>query len=170
MYCQYLIGYFLRRWSLKYCPYLDAYLRIISQRNNAACTLCQLVAYEAHEKIVSGVLPVTECLAITSFHLRIRSMDLLTFPDEGSCIEEFMNAVRMPSLEDYTVHIDIRGIGDRNDECVEWSSKSGLLSNALLPEHFSKCASMTAMCYKLMPDAQYYAQVINKPKVKLIAV
>ncbi|KLO05826.1 hypothetical protein SCHPADRAFT_1002683 [Schizopora paradoxa] len=110
----------------------------------------ELEANEAYEKIGAEVLLVTECPSITTFRLKNCDIPMLGFPTEGSCIAEFMNAVRMPCLENYSILIDIKYRVESDRRCIEWSRKLDTLTRALLPDHFSNSTRLTSLSYKLL--------------------
>ncbi|KLO05834.1 hypothetical protein SCHPADRAFT_946591 [Schizopora paradoxa] len=126
----------------------------------------ELEVYDAGKWSGDEALPVTVCPEITSFKLRVQGIYMHTFPVGGSCMEEFMNAIRMPSLESYSISIETNGLGESESKSIVWSQGTGALSRALLPEHFSQSARMRSLYYDLRYNWEY-SRMDDEPKVLL---
>ncbi|KLO05824.1 hypothetical protein SCHPADRAFT_946583 [Schizopora paradoxa] len=124
---------------------------------------------DAHRWGEYEMLPVTECSSITSFELRIRDMFMLEFLAEGSCIAELMKAARMPSLEKFCILINPVGLGYSESECMEWSRWTGVLSQALFPDHFLKSTRISSVHYKMLYDSSDYKLTDGESKIPLDA-
>lgn len=112
----------------------------------------ELEAHWALDAAPQQVLPVTECRSITSFQLVLPNVLILDTRIEDSCIAGFMNAVRMPLLEEYAVFVIPLGLdGDEGDS--KWSQATGKLSRALLPNHLSTSTRAPTVCYRLLSDS-----------------
>ncbi|KLO06707.1 hypothetical protein SCHPADRAFT_681027 [Schizopora paradoxa] len=109
----------------------------------------QLEANDASMEFVNETLPVVECAAIISFKLQLDNFFLLSFPVEDSCIAALMNALRLPSLEEFSVDVKASSSGRTEGECAEWSQRTGNLMCALLPDHISMSTRMKSMFFKL---------------------
>ncbi|KLO08290.1 hypothetical protein SCHPADRAFT_944560 [Schizopora paradoxa] len=61
-----------------------------------------------------------------------------------------MDAIRMPSLEEYIVSFDT--MGETETECMEWSRITYLASRALLPVHFTQSTQLKSAWFRLLND------------------
>ncbi|KLO06704.1 hypothetical protein SCHPADRAFT_945866 [Schizopora paradoxa] len=119
-------------------------------------TFFKLEAYEAGAEFLNDPLPETECPAITSFEFRIHNFHMLNFQPEISCVMAFMNALRLPSLEEFSVDVDAVGPGETEIQCAKWSQQSGNLLCALLPDHISLSTRMKSVRYKLWRNYSFW--------------
>ncbi|KLO08466.1 hypothetical protein SCHPADRAFT_893851 [Schizopora paradoxa] len=116
-------------------------------------------------------LPVTECPSIKSFQLRLRYFPLKDFTANGSCLAILMDALRMPSLEEYSICIGIDDYygTDKKSESAKWTQSLGHLSSAMLPTHLSNSPHKKSLVYKLLfmryqPDeAPPDSKILNIP-------
>ncbi|KLO08287.1 hypothetical protein SCHPADRAFT_931876 [Schizopora paradoxa] len=140
----------------------------------------KLEAYSTGAKFDNETLPATECPAITSFEFQIHGFYVLC---DQPCVAAFMNALRLPSLEEFSVDVDVSSIGTTESECAEWSQGTGSLMCALLPDHIMstrmksmffklwRSGSMWGAQEKVSPDARAYHipldKILRTPTVSL---
>ncbi|KLO16163.1 hypothetical protein SCHPADRAFT_926680 [Schizopora paradoxa] len=111
-------------------------------------------------------LPATDCPSIKSFQLRLPCFSVKHFSTSGSCIAALMDALRMPSLEEHSICIEVGDYSSSNteDESVKWFQSLGHLSSVLLPTRFSKYAHKRSLAYNLLFDRYQPAEGLPDSK------
>ncbi|KLO05827.1 hypothetical protein SCHPADRAFT_946586 [Schizopora paradoxa] len=126
---------------------LDLLLKFLGKVPNLSTF--ELELYGANEESLETPLPLTECSAVTSFHLRLRNLRVADFRGERSYIASFMNALRMPSLEDLSISLGFIRIGDRRAGEDDWGQALGKFSQTLMPDCFWDSTRLASLSCEL---------------------
>ncbi|KLO16158.1 hypothetical protein SCHPADRAFT_938069 [Schizopora paradoxa] len=99
-------------------------------------------------------LPFTNCerSSITSLHLQLRKFQLDEFEVGDSGIISFLEALRIPSLEELFISIGFRDLSDSEPDFIDCTETLADLSRALLPSHLQNYNLMTSMFFKIWVD------------------
>ncbi|KLO08312.1 hypothetical protein SCHPADRAFT_944580 [Schizopora paradoxa] len=115
-------------------------------------TTFSLTLHGANEFVCDLALRATECPSIVTFRLQLRGLEAkIDHQPQRSCLASFMNALRMPSLENINFSLGFVDTGvEMEDEA--WSRVVGDLSIALMPKHLSELSQPTSLYYFLWLD------------------
>ncbi|KLO05832.1 hypothetical protein SCHPADRAFT_946589 [Schizopora paradoxa] len=143
---------------------LDLLLKFLGKVPNLSS--CVLELYGANEEGPEEPLPLTECSAVTSLHLRLRNLIGADFRGQRSCIASFMDALRMPSLESFSVSLWFSWIGGRMAGHCDWGEVFGKLSNTLAPYRFWSSTRLASLSYELRCERDLRECVIARDFAK----
>ncbi|KLO05825.1 hypothetical protein SCHPADRAFT_1002682 [Schizopora paradoxa] len=129
---------------------LSLLLRFLSGLPNL--TTFNLELYGASEFNSIWALPATECPSVSSFHLKLRGLEIKgNLQPQKSDLALFMDTLHMPSLDTLTISL---GFAEPGGKILggAWSWKLGELSAILMPKHLSESSRLTSLSYVLWLD------------------